>query len=105
MEQLIPLIQDNLASAAGYRPELVLTFGSIAVFMLDLVWRRSPSRRSLLTWATVAVLVIAGAFLAGQSTVSAPLFNRMIATDLFATFFKWLFLAAALLTTVIVSQG
>ena len=102
MEQLI---QNNLASVAGFRPELVLTFGSIAMFMLDLVWRRSPSRRKLLTGAAVAVLVVAGILLAAQSTASTSLFNGMIASDGFATFFKWLFLAAGVLTVLIAAQG
>ncbi len=105
MEQLTPLIENNLASAAWFRPELVLTFGSIAVFLLDLVWRRSPVRRTLLTWAALAVLVVAGALLAAQPADSTSLFNGMIASDGFATFFKWLFLAAGLLTVFIVSQG
>src|SRR5512140_1957609 len=101
MEQLTPLIQDNLASAAGFRPELVLTFGSIALFMLDLVWRRSPARRSLLTYAALGIFGLAAIFLAVQSTTSIVLFNRMIASDAFATFFKWLFLAAGALTVLI----
>ena len=101
MEQLI---ENNLASVAAFRPELVLTFGSIAIFLLDLVWRRSPSRRGYLTIATCAVLVAAAGFLAAQPVESASLFNGMIATDGFATFFKWLFVGAGLLTTLIVSQ-
>jgi NADH-quinone oxidoreductase subunit N len=105
MEQLTPLIQDNLASAAGFRPELVLTFGTIVLFMLDLVWRRSPARRSLLTWATLATFGLAALFLVAQPTTSTLLFNRMIASDGFATFFKWIFLAAGALTVLIASQG
>ncbi len=102
MEQLI---QNNLASVAAFRPELVLTFGSIALFVLDLALRRSAARRSLLTVAAVAVLGLAGGFLAAQPAGSTSLFNGMIATDAFATFFKWLFLAAGLLTVLIVAQG
>ncbi len=102
MEQLI---DNNLASVAWFRPELALTFGAIAVFLLDLVWRLSAARRSLLTGATLVVLGIAAALLAGQPAESAALFNGMIASDGFATFFKWLFLAAAALTTLIVAQG
>ena len=102
MEQLI---QNNLASVVGFRPELVLTFGSIAVFLLDLVLRRSPARRPLLAVSAVAVLGLAGAFLAAQPSGSTLLFNGMIASDAFATFFKWIFLAAGLLTVLIVAQG
>jgi NADH-quinone oxidoreductase subunit N len=102
MEQLI---QNNLASLPGFRPELMLTFGSIALFLLDLVWRRSPARRAIVTCATLVVLAATAAFLAAQSTASTSLFNGMIASDGFATFFKWLFLLAALLTVLIVAQG
>jgi NADH-quinone oxidoreductase subunit N len=102
MEQLI---ENNLASVAWFRPELVLTFGSIGLFLLDLVWRRSPLRRTLLTGATVAVVALAAVFLALQPAATTSLFNGMIATDGFATFFKWLFLAAGLLTVLIVAQG
>ncbi len=105
MEQLTPFIDNNLASAAWFRPELVLTFGSIALFLLDLVWRRAPARRGLLTGAAVAAIVLAGIFLSAQPADSTSLFNGMIASDGFATFFKWLFLAAALLTVLIVAQG
>jgi NADH-quinone oxidoreductase subunit N len=99
------LIADNVASTALFRAELTLTFGAIAVFLLDLVWLRSPARRALLTAATVAVLVLAGVFVSAQPSEGVLLFNRMIASDAFATFFKWLFLAAGLLTVLIVAQG
>lgn len=102
MEQLI---ENNLASAGWFRPELVLTFGSIALFLLDLIWRRSPARRALLTAAAVATLGLAGAFLAAQPVESIAIFNGLLASDAFATFFKWLFLAAGLLTVLIVAQG
>jgi NADH-quinone oxidoreductase subunit N len=102
MEQLIA---NNLASTGWFRPELVLTSGSIALFLLDLIWRRSALRRPLLTAAAVATLAIAGAFLAAQPTESVAIFNGLLASDAFATFFKWLFLAAGLLTVLIVWQG
>jgi NADH-quinone oxidoreductase subunit N len=101
----LQLIENNLASVAWFRPELVLTFGSIALFVLDLVWRRSPLRRQLLAAAAVAVLVAAGAFLSQQPVESMSIFNGLLASDGFATFFKWLFLAAGLLTVLIVAQG
>jgi NADH-quinone oxidoreductase subunit N len=102
MEQLV---QNNLASVAWFRPEMVLTFGALALFVLDLVWRGHPARRVRLTTSTLIVLGLAAAFLAGQPAESAPLFNGLIASDLFATFFKWLFLAAGALTVLIASQG
>lgn len=102
MEQLI---ENNLASVGWFRPELVLTFGSIALFVLDLIWRRSALRRPLLTAAAVATLGLAGAFLAQQPADSVAIFNGLLASDAFATFFKWLFLAAGVLTVLIVAQG
>jgi NADH-quinone oxidoreductase subunit N len=102
MEQLI---ENNLASTAAFWPELALTFGSIAVFLLDLGWRRSPARRALLTGATLAVLGVTAALLAAQPAGSQSLFNGMIATDAFASFFKWLFVGAGALTVLIVAQG
>jgi NADH-quinone oxidoreductase subunit N len=102
MEQLI---ENNLASVGWFRPELALTFGSIALFMLDLVWRRSPLRRQLLAASAVAVMVLAGAFLSQQPVESMSIFNGLLASDGFATFFKWLFLAAGILTVVIVAQN
>ena len=37
------LVSNNLLSIGWFRPELALTFGALALFLLDLVWRRSPS--------------------------------------------------------------
>jgi NADH-quinone oxidoreductase subunit N len=102
MEQLIA---NNVASLGWFRAELTLTFGSIALFLLDLAWRRSPARRALLTGSTLLVLGLAAAFVAVQPAEGALLFNRMVASDSFATFFKWLFLAAGALTVLIVAQG
>ena len=99
------LIADNVQSLGLFRAELTLTFGAIAVFLLDLVWLRSPARRALLTASAVAVLGLAAAFVATQPPEGVLLFNRMIASDAFATFFKWLFLTAGLLTVLIVAQG
>jgi NADH-quinone oxidoreductase subunit N len=99
------LIADNLSSLGLFRAELTLTFGAVAVFLLDLVWRRAPARRAYLTAAAVAVLGLAAAFVAAQPPEGVLLFNRMIASDAFASFFKWLFLAAGVLTVLIVAQG
>ena len=35
------LVDHNLQSVPWFRPELALTFGAMAVFVLDLVWRKS----------------------------------------------------------------
>jgi NADH-quinone oxidoreductase subunit N len=105
MEQLIQFTEINLRSAAWFRPELALTAGSIALFIIDLVTRRSAVRRGVLTGSALAVLALAGALLAVQPPDAQSLFNGMLATDLFASFFKWIFLGAGLLTVLIVAQG
>jgi NADH-quinone oxidoreductase subunit N len=99
------LVSNNLSSIAWFRPELALTFGALALFLLDLVWRRSPGRRGLLAISTLAVFGVTAAFLAMQPSDSVPLFNGVVANDAFATYFKWLFLAAGSLTVVIAVQG
>ena len=55
-----------------------------------------------LTVGTLFFLGLAAVLLALQP---AALFNGMIASDLFATFFKWLFLAAAGLTVIIAASS
>ncbi len=99
------LIADNLRSAAWFRPELVLTFGSMGLFILDLFWKKSPARVARLTVAALLVLALCAGFLWVQPTTSQTLFNGLVANDAFSVFFKWLFLAAAALTVLIAAQG
>jgi NADH-quinone oxidoreductase subunit N len=99
------LIQENLRSVAWFRPELALTFGALALFVLDLFWRKSAARLRVLTVATLAVLAVAAAYLAVQPVTPQPLFNGLLANDSFAIFFKWLFLAAGALTVIIAAGG
>ena len=105
MTELIPLVQENLRSAAWFRPEAALTVGTLALFLLDLLWKKSAARVAWLTAATLAVLAIAAALLAQQPPDGQTLFNGMLANDAFASFFKWLFLAAGALTVIITAQG
>jgi NADH-quinone oxidoreductase subunit N len=105
MESLLPLVQNNLDSALWFQPELALTFGTLVLLLLDLFWRKSPARVAFLTVGALAVLGVAAALLAGQPQDATPLFNGMLANDAFANFFKWLFLAAGVLTVVIAAQG
>lgn len=101
----LPFIQENLRSTGWFRPELALTCGAVLLFLLDLVWRDAANRVSRLSVATLAVLGVSAALLAAQPTDAQMLFNGMIANDALATFFKWLFLAAAALTVVISAQA
>ena len=105
MELQAHLIAENLRSAGWFRPELCLTFGSIGVFVLDLFWRKSPARVALLTVATLLALALSAGFLWVQPATPQSLFNGLLANDAFASFFKWLFLAAASLTVLIAAQG
>ena len=99
------LITENLRSAGWFRPELVLTFGSMALFLLDVLWKRSRRRVTLLTAAALVVFGLAGAFMAVQPATPQNLFNGLIANDAFAAFFKWLFLAAGMLTVLIAAPS
>jgi NADH-quinone oxidoreductase subunit N len=98
-------VRSNLASIGAFRPELVLTFGTLLLFLADVVWRKSAARRTVLTVATLGVLAATAALLAAQPAEGQRLFNGMLATDGFASFFKWLFLAAGGLTVAIAAAG
>lgn len=105
MTQLLSLVDVNLASVASFRPELALTFGTMALFILDLFWKAHPGRPARLATGALVVLGVTALFLASQPAGAGSLFNGMIATDGFATFFKWLFLLAAALTVLISAPG
>jgi NADH-quinone oxidoreductase subunit N len=105
MESFLPLVQNNLDSALWFQPELALTFGTLFLFVLDLFWKKSPARVAYLTAGALAVLGVTALLLAGQPRDATSLFNGMLANDAFASFFKWLFLGAGVLTVVISAQG
>ncbi len=99
------LVQNNLTSAAWFRPELGLTAGILLLFLLELGWKKHPRRIAILTVATLFFLGLAAVMLALQPEGSRSLFNGMIASDPFANFFKWLFLGAAGLTVLIAARS
>ena len=99
------MIQENLASMSWFLPELGLTAGIMLMFLLDLAWKKHPHRALFLTVGTLLFLGLAGVLLALQPSAPRGLFNGMIASDPFATFFKWLFLAAAALTVLIAARS
>jgi NADH-quinone oxidoreductase subunit N len=105
MDQILPLVSENLRSVDWVRPEFALTIGTVFLFVIDLFWRKSPARVALLTVGALVVLGVAAVFLALVPPTPQPLFNGMIANDAFAIFFKWLFVAAAGLTILIAAQG
>src|SRR5512140_1957502 len=96
-------VQENLDALAWFRPELALSAGMLVLFGLDLAWRRSRVRVALLSAAALLVLAATGAFLAAQPTPPASLFHGMIASDGFATYWKWLFLGAGALAVAVVA--
>jgi NADH-quinone oxidoreductase subunit N len=106
VNQFGSMVRVNLASIGSFVPELVLTFGTLALFLLDAVVRKSAQRRSIMTVGALLVLGVAAFTLAGQPVTSAKvLFNGMVATDAFGTFFKWLFLAAGVVTVSLAAPG
>ncbi len=105
LQLLSPLVAENLGSAGFFRPELALTFGAMALFLVDLAWKHHPGRSGRLAAVALLVLAVAAGLLAAQPVEARSLFNGMIATDGFATFFKWLFLAAAAVTVMIAAPG
>jgi NADH-quinone oxidoreductase subunit N len=94
-------VRENLDSLAFFRPELVLSGGILLLFVLDLVWRRARARVALLSGAAIGLFAVAGAFLAAQPAAPAALFHGMVASDGFATFWKWLFLGAGALGVLV----
>jgi NADH-quinone oxidoreductase subunit N len=105
MESFLPLVSENLRSAGWFRPELVLTFGTLFLLVVDLFWKRSPARVAYLTACALGVLGLAAVFQGAQPSDAQALFNGMLANDAFASFFKWLFLGAGALTVLVASQG
>jgi NADH-quinone oxidoreductase subunit N len=99
------MIQENLASMSWFLPELGLTAGIMLMFLLDLAWKKHPRRVLFLTVGTLLVPGLGRVLLAMQPSAPRALFNGMIASDPFATFFKWLFLAAAALTVLIAARS
>jgi NADH-quinone oxidoreductase subunit N len=95
----------NIASASWFRPELVLSVGVLLLFLLDVGWKKSRHRVLILTLGVLACFGVAAGCLCFQHAESRAMFNGMIASDPFATFFKWLFLAAGVLTVLIAARA
>jgi NADH-quinone oxidoreductase subunit N len=95
----------NIWSAAWFRPELVLTAGILLLFLLDLGWKKSRYRVAILTIAALVCFAVAAGCLAFQPALPTAMFNGMIVSDPFATFFKWLFLGAGTITVLISARA
>ena len=95
----------NMDSLRYFRPESVLTVAVLALFLQDLVLRKSARR---VAWLTGSALFWLGLTAIALWTVpSAPetLFGGLVAHDPLRIFFGWLFLVATGLTVAIVPQS
>src|SRR5947208_1480297 len=96
---------DNITSLRLFWPESVLTVAVLAMFIQDLIVRRSPRRELVLTIAALFWLGVTAAALAITPEGNVPLFGGLIQHDPLRVFFGWLFLGAAALTVVIVPKS
>jgi NADH-quinone oxidoreductase subunit N len=96
---------DNIQSLRFFGPESVLTVAVLAMFIQDLLVRRSPRREGLLTAGAVGWLALTGVALALTPGGNVPLFGGLLQHDPLRVFFGWLFLAAALLTVIIAPKS
>jgi NADH-quinone oxidoreductase subunit N len=109
----------NGESLAFFAPEIVLTIGAIAVFMLDLFVARHPRRIGILTGAGLVVLLAAtiATWIASHKTFEfggmqvnalqtpVALFNGLIVLDPWAVFFKYLSWAVTALALVMAAPS
>ena len=70
-----------MASAAWFRPELVLTAGILLLFVMDLGWKRSRRRVLILTLAALACVGTAAACFAPRGHPSGQSWTREFAHD------------------------
>ena len=84
----------NVASLGYFLPELLITFGILAIVLIDLVIK-DKSRLGILALAVAAGALIK--VLAEGGTPAVSLFNRMIVFDSFALFFRALIALAAVI--------
>src|SRR6059058_4820522 len=96
---------DNITSLRLFWPESVLTVAVLAMFIQDLIVRRSPRRELVLTLAALFWLGVTAAALAITPEGDVPLFGGLLQHDPLRVFFGWLFLGAAALTVVIVPKS
>jgi NADH-quinone oxidoreductase subunit N len=79
--------------AAPLLPELILSIGgTILMLMAAFMGRRGSA---LINWLAVALLLIATAALVGAPSHTGPVFDGMVAADLFASFGKAIMFPAA----------
>jgi NADH-quinone oxidoreductase subunit N len=96
---------DNISSLRFFGPESVLTAAVMAMFILDLLVRRSPRREGFLVAGAIFWLAATAAALFSMGEGNFPLFGGLIQHDPLRVFFCWLFLSAALLTVLIAPKS
>ncbi len=78
-------------------PEIVLTLGALAMLVADVL---APARRALLASGANAVLAATLAAILVDRHADVHVAGGLIAVDLFSTFFKLVFLSAAIMTVL-----
>ncbi len=96
---------ENIQSLRFFWPESVLTLAVLAMFVQDLIVRRSPRRVPSLMAGAIFWIALTAVAVATTPHGDTPLFGGLIQHDPLRIFFDWLFLAAALLTVVIVPKS
>jgi NADH-quinone oxidoreductase subunit N len=96
---------DNLQSLRFFWPESVLTVAVIAMFVQDLLVRRSERRVESLVAGALFWLALTGLAVAATPDGNLALFGGLLQHDPLRIFFEWLFLGAALLTVIIVPKS
>lgn len=96
---------DNLASLKFFGPESVLTVAVLAMFIQDLMTRKSARRETDLTIGGIVWLGLTAIALWRVPAGDVALFGGLLQHDPLRIFFGWLFLGAALLTIIIVPKS
>ena len=95
----------NLPSLRYFWPESILTVAVMAMFVQDLIVRRSTRRVQSLTIGALGWLALTAIATYRYPAGTTPLFGGLIVHDPLRVFFAWIFLAAALLTILIVPKS
>ena len=95
----------NIESLRYFQPESVLTIAVMAMFVQHLVVRRSARRGDFLLFGALFWLGLTAVATWAMPANSTPLFGGLLIHDPFRVFFAWVFLAATLLTILIVPKS
>lgn len=96
---------DNIQSLRFFWPESILTVAVMAMFVADLVLRRSQRRETLLMVFSLFWLALTALATWATPWGNFPLFGGLLQHDPLRVFFQWLFLGAAALTVLIAPRS